>query len=169
MQTLQICDFVHDYYTCAVCVYTNALCPVMHMSVSCPCVCRRCADLCAAVLHSPCYFFLVPSIPLFSSLSLGPIVYFIVLQLYFFYFFCSFTVVLDHFSAGTPHKHTHLSSSPQSLVILATVGGKVVHVVGEAWRLIFPFCVLFLVLLSSDMRVCSVWSGSPIMLISCVL
>ena len=50
MLTLQICDFVHDYYTCALCVYTNAVCPVMHMSVSCPCVCRKRAGLCAAVL-----------------------------------------------------------------------------------------------------------------------
>ncbi len=61
MQTLQICDFVHDYYTCALCVYTNAVCPVMHMSVPCPCVCRKRAGLCAAVLHGPCYLFLVPS------------------------------------------------------------------------------------------------------------
>ena len=46
--------FVHDYYTCALCVYTNAVCLVMHMSVSCPCVCRKCAGLYAAALHGPC-------------------------------------------------------------------------------------------------------------------
>ena len=61
MQTLQICDFVHDYYTCALCVYTNAVCPVIHMTLSCPCVCRKCAGLCATVLHGPCHLFLVPS------------------------------------------------------------------------------------------------------------
>ena len=43
------------------CVYTNAVCPVMHMSVSCPCVCRRRAGLCVAVTHDPCYLFLLPS------------------------------------------------------------------------------------------------------------
>ena len=50
MQTLQICDFVHDYYTCALCVYTNAVCPVMYISVSCLCVCRKSLNTAAASL-----------------------------------------------------------------------------------------------------------------------
>ena len=41
------------------------------------------------------------------------------------------------------------------------------HVAWGSLTTFFPLCLLFLVLLSSDMRVCSVWSGGPIMLISC--
>lgn len=47
-----VTTYVHMYVR----VYTDAMCPVMYVRtyVMCPCVCRKRAGLCAAVLYSPC-------------------------------------------------------------------------------------------------------------------